>query len=148
LQRSTRASVRAVRSAQRSHRENPGINRRRGQRGARPCARNLCSRAQKRCDRTGQAIFTDRFGKPIKTLHLGVYTPNVRVHVAAPMAVTDDAVRLAIIGPLGWIKRQRAKFTEQRRESRRWAPRAFQARCAGWKDLYWQRTRDAKCRYR
>jgi predicted metal-dependent hydrolase len=57
--------------------------------------------------------------KEIKNLHLGVYPPNGRVRVAAPLAVTDDAVRRAVIGKLGWIKRQRAKFGAQERQSKR-----------------------------
>jgi hypothetical protein len=57
--------------------------------------------------------------KTIKNLHLGVYPPRGRVRVAAPMRVSDAAVRLAIIGKLGWIKRQRARFEAQPRQSRR-----------------------------
>jgi predicted metal-dependent hydrolase len=57
--------------------------------------------------------------KAIKNLHLGVYPPNGRVRVAAPLAVSNDAVRLAIVGKLGWIKRQRAKFKAQPRLSER-----------------------------
>ena len=57
--------------------------------------------------------------KDIKNLHLGVYPPYGRVRVAAPLQVTDDAVRLAVIGKLSWIKRQRAKFEAQARQSRR-----------------------------
>ena len=57
--------------------------------------------------------------KDIKNLHLGVYPPNGRVRVAAPLALNDEAVRLAIISRLGWIKRQRAKFEEQLRQSKR-----------------------------
>lgn len=57
--------------------------------------------------------------KDIKNLHLGVYPPNGRVRVAAPLVVSDDAVRLAVIGKLGWIRRQQAKFAEQPRQSAR-----------------------------
>lgn len=57
--------------------------------------------------------------KPIKNLHLGVYPPQGRVRVAAPLAVDDEAVRLAVVGKLGWIKRQRAKFQTQPRQSQR-----------------------------
>ena len=57
--------------------------------------------------------------KPIKNLHLGVYPPQGRVRVAAPLAVDDEAVRLAVVGKLGWIKRQRAKFQAQPRQSQR-----------------------------
>jgi len=57
--------------------------------------------------------------KAIKNLHLGVYPPNGRVRVAVPLTVTDEAVRLAVVGKLGWIKRQRAKFKAQPRQSAR-----------------------------
>ncbi len=57
--------------------------------------------------------------KDIKNLHLGVYPPNGRVRVAAPLVVSDEAVRLAVIGKLGWIKRQQAKFEAQPRQSQR-----------------------------
>jgi predicted metal-dependent hydrolase len=57
--------------------------------------------------------------KSIKNLHLGVYPPHGRVRVAAPLAVSDEAVRLAVIGKLGWIKRQRARFEDQPRQSKR-----------------------------
>lgn len=57
--------------------------------------------------------------KAIKNLHLGVYPPNGRVRVATPLAVSNEAVRLAVVGKLGWIKRQRARFAAQPRQSRR-----------------------------
>ena len=57
--------------------------------------------------------------KDIKNLHLGVYPPHGRVRVAAPLRVSDKAVRLAVIGKLGWIKRQRAHFESQPRQSER-----------------------------
>lgn len=57
--------------------------------------------------------------KDIKNLHLGVYPPNGRVRVAAPLALSDDAVRLAVIDRLGWIKRQQAQFKQQPRQSER-----------------------------
>jgi predicted metal-dependent hydrolase len=57
--------------------------------------------------------------KAIKNLHLGVYPPNGRVRVAAPVKVHDEAVRLAVISRLGWIKRQRGRFHSQERQSAR-----------------------------
>ncbi len=57
--------------------------------------------------------------KAIKNLHLGVYPPHGRVRVAAPLRVSDDAVRLAVISKLGWIRRQRARFEAQPRQSAR-----------------------------
>lgn len=57
--------------------------------------------------------------KDIKNLHLGVYPPHGRVRVAAPLRVSDKAVRLAVIGKLGWIKRHQARFEAQPRQSER-----------------------------
>jgi predicted metal-dependent hydrolase len=57
--------------------------------------------------------------KDIKNLHLGVYPPHGRVRVAAPLVVSDEAVRLAVIEKLAWIKHQKAKFAKQSRQSRR-----------------------------
>ena len=57
--------------------------------------------------------------KPIKHLHLGVYPPEGRVRVAAPMRLDDDAVRTAVITRLGWVRRKRAEFERQPRQSRR-----------------------------
>ena len=57
--------------------------------------------------------------KDIKNLHLGVYPPHGRVRVAAPLVISDEAVRLAVIDKLRWIRLQRAKFAEQPRQSHR-----------------------------
>ncbi|AFL74794.1 M48 family metallopeptidase [Thiocystis violascens] len=57
--------------------------------------------------------------KDIKNLHLGVYPPHGRVRVAVPLVVSDDAVRLAVLDKLSWIKRHQARFAEQPRQSPR-----------------------------
>jgi predicted metal-dependent hydrolase len=57
--------------------------------------------------------------KDIKNLHLGVYPPNGRVRIAVPLSVSDDAVRLAVIGRLGWIKKRQALFAAQPRQTER-----------------------------
>ena len=57
--------------------------------------------------------------KEIRNLHLAVYPPNGRVRVAVPMRINDEAVRLAIITRLGWIRRQQAGYARQERQSRR-----------------------------
>ena len=57
--------------------------------------------------------------KGIKNLHLGVYPPDGRVRVAVPKVISDEAVRLAVIDKLGWIKRKRAAFLAQPRQSAR-----------------------------
>lgn len=57
--------------------------------------------------------------KDIKNLHLGVYPPNGRVRVAVPLRLDDEAVRLAVISRLGWIRRQQNGFEQQDRQSER-----------------------------
>jgi len=57
--------------------------------------------------------------KDIKNLHLGVYPPNGRVRVAAPFRLDDEAIRLAIVSRLGWIRRQQKGFQRQDRQSQR-----------------------------
>lgn len=65
----------------------------------------------------GQKVTVVR--KAIKNLHLGVYPPEGRVRVAAPLALSDEAVRVAIVRKLGWIRRQQASFQRQDRQSAR-----------------------------
>lgn len=57
--------------------------------------------------------------KNIKNLHLGVYPPHGRVRVAVPLRLDDEAVRLAVITRLGWIRRQQEGFARQARQSER-----------------------------
>ncbi len=57
--------------------------------------------------------------KDIKNLHVAVYPPAGRVRVATPLRLDDDAVRVAVISRLGWIRRQQAQFADQVRESQR-----------------------------
>ena len=57
--------------------------------------------------------------KAIKNLHVGVYPPDGRVRVAAPRYLDDDAIRLAVVSRLSWIRRQRQGFVHQQRQSRR-----------------------------
>ena len=57
--------------------------------------------------------------KDIKNLHVGVYPPGGRVRVAAPMRLDDDAIRLAVISRMGWIRRKQAEFEQQDRQSQR-----------------------------
>lgn len=57
--------------------------------------------------------------KTIKHLHVGVYPPSGRVRVAAPRRLDDEAVRVAIVSRLAWIRRQQKAFAEQERQSKR-----------------------------
>lgn len=57
--------------------------------------------------------------KAVKNLHLAVYPPNGRVRVTTPLRMSDEAVRIAVITRLAWIKQQQAKFVGQERQSER-----------------------------
>jgi hypothetical protein len=57
--------------------------------------------------------------KEIKHLHVGVYPPAGRVRVAAPRRVDDEAVRLAVVSRLGWIRRKQKELAGQDRQSQR-----------------------------
>ena len=69
-------------------------------------------------------ITIDVVRKDILNIHLAVYPPSGRVRLAAPMNVSDDAIRLFAISKLAWIKRNQRKFEGQERI----APREFKNR--------------------
>src|SRR3989440_13047821 len=64
-------------------------------------------------------LVVDVVRKDIKNLHLAVYPPFGRVRVAVPPLLDDEAVRLAVIARLPWVKRQRQKMQEQMRQTER-----------------------------
>jgi predicted metal-dependent hydrolase len=70
-----------------------------------------------RIDVSGIAVEVVR--KEIKNLHVGVYPPDGRVRVAAPLRVDDENVRLAVVDKLGWIRRKRNELRSQSRQSKR-----------------------------
>jgi hypothetical protein len=57
--------------------------------------------------------------KDIKNLHIGVYPPHGRVRAATPQHLHDEAVRLAVVSRLSWIRKQKKSFEEQERQSLR-----------------------------
>lgn len=57
--------------------------------------------------------------KDIKNLHLSVHPPVGRVRVAVPLLISDEAVKLAVINKLGWIKRQQKQLADQARQGER-----------------------------
>lgn len=59
--------------------------------------------------------------KSIKNLHIGVYPPDGMVRVAAPSRMSMEAIRLALTGKLGWIKKHQTKCVAQVRQP----PREF-----------------------
>lgn len=57
--------------------------------------------------------------KDIKNLHISVMPPDGEVRVSAPTAMTDTAIRMAVIHRIPWIRRQQASFAKQERQSTR-----------------------------
>jgi predicted metal-dependent hydrolase len=57
--------------------------------------------------------------KDIKNIHVGVYPPDGRVRVAAPLKTTDEAIKLLVISKMPWIKKQQLKFNRQERQTKR-----------------------------
>lgn len=64
-------------------------------------------------------IDVDVVYKHIKNMHIAVYPPLGRVRVAAPERLDDEAIRLAIVQRLPWIKRQREQLRSVVRQSER-----------------------------
>lgn len=54
--------------------------------------------------------------KKIKNLHIGCYPPEGRVRVAVPEHLSDDAIRLAVLTRMPWIRRKQAHFLKQERQ--------------------------------
>ena len=57
--------------------------------------------------------------KDIKHFYIGVHPPNGHVRVSAPLHFDADAIRMAIITRLAWIRRKQAEFTKQERQPQR-----------------------------
>jgi predicted metal-dependent hydrolase len=66
---------------------------------------------------TVSGIDVDVIYKKIKNLHIGVYPPMGRVRVAAPERLDEDAVRLAVVQRLPWIKKQRQQLQDADRQT-------------------------------
>src|SRR5699024_5991105 len=50
---------------------------------------------------------------------IGVYPPDARVRVSAPEHLSRDAIRMAVVSRLGWIRRKRRHMLAQPRQSAR-----------------------------
>lgn len=72
---------------------------------------------QLRLDVCGIAVEVVR--KNIKHLYVGVYPPDGRVRVSAPSRIDKDAIRLAVISRLSWIRKKQSQFEHQERQSAR-----------------------------
>ena len=66
-----------------------------------------------------QGIAVEVVRKDIKNFYIAVHPPNGHVRASAPLRFDDDAVRMAVITRLGWIRRQQAAFSKQDRQSQR-----------------------------
>ncbi len=57
--------------------------------------------------------------RDIKNIHLSVLPPNGRVRLSVPTKTSEQAIRLAVVNKLAWIKKQQADFAGQERQSMR-----------------------------
>ncbi|AUM13487.1 M48 family metallopeptidase [Ketobacter alkanivorans] len=57
--------------------------------------------------------------KAIKNLHISVLPPDGRVRVSAPKTMSDNAIRMAVISRIPWIRKQQSDFAKQPRQSDR-----------------------------
>ena len=57
--------------------------------------------------------------KPIKHLHISVLPPDGKVRVSAPESMSDNAIRMAVIKRIPWIKKQKHEFATQPRQTNR-----------------------------
>jgi len=64
-------------------------------------------------------LMVETVRKDIKNIHLGVYPPNGRIRVAAPLKTSDESVRLLVISKIPWIKKQQSRFMAQERQTKR-----------------------------
>jgi predicted metal-dependent hydrolase len=68
---------------------------------------------------TVSGINVDVVYKDIKNMHISVYPPVGRVRVAAPERLDEDAIRLAIVQRLPWIRKQQEQLLTAERQSER-----------------------------
>lgn len=66
-----------------------------------------------------RGISVEVIRKDIKNFYIGVHPPNGRLRVSAPLRLDDNAVRMAVISRLSWIRQQQAAFEGQDRQCQR-----------------------------
>jgi len=57
--------------------------------------------------------------KAIKNMYIRVMPPDGRVQITAPYTVSDDALRRFAISRISWVKKQKKRFEEQPRQTKR-----------------------------
>lgn len=66
---------------------------------------------------SGIAVEVER--KAIKHTHLSVFPPDARVHVSAPLDLSDADLRSFLVSKLSWIRKQIVTVLAQPRQTRR-----------------------------
>lgn len=57
--------------------------------------------------------------KKIKNMYIRVLPPDGGVQIAVPEDTSDDAIRMFAVSRIAWVKRQKQKFTDQARQTKR-----------------------------
>ena len=57
--------------------------------------------------------------KNIKNMYIRVLPPDGKVQITAPHSARDDAIRMFAVSRISWIKKQRANFAAQARQTKR-----------------------------
>ena len=64
-------------------------------------------------------IQAEVLNKDIKNLHISIMPPDGRIRVSAPLNMSEESVRLAIVSKLSRIRREQNSFAAYIRESRK-----------------------------
>lgn len=57
--------------------------------------------------------------KNIKNMYIRVLPPDGIVHIAVPEDTSDDALRMFAVSRIAWVKKQKQKFRDQARQTKR-----------------------------
>ena len=57
--------------------------------------------------------------KDIKNMYIRILPPDGKVKITVPKAISDDAIRMFAISRIAWIKKQKANFENQSRQTKR-----------------------------
>ncbi len=68
---------------------------------------------------TRSGLFAEVEWRAIENVHLIICPPDARIHVSAPLAMTEDAVRLFLTTKLPWIRQRVSQILEQNRRTPR-----------------------------
>ena len=57
--------------------------------------------------------------KRIKNIHSTIYPPDARIHISAPMMMSEEAIRLFLLTKQAWIRQRVSQILEQNRQTPR-----------------------------